>query len=65
MESLLTPREVDQLFRYPHGRSAKLAKAGELPAVFLPDGEIRFQSGVIDEWISERSQPKKEAAHVT
>ena len=42
MNVLLTPREVDQLLRYPRGRAVKLAKTGKLPAVFLPDGEIRF-----------------------
>lgn len=65
MQTLLTPREVDQLLRYPHGRSTKLAKAGSLPAVFLPDGEIRFQSGVIEKWIAKLSQPPREAAHAT
>lgn len=41
-EYLLTCGEVEQLLRYPRGRAAKLAKAGKLPAIFLPDGEIRF-----------------------
>lgn len=63
MVTLLTPREVDQLLRYPRGRSVKLAKAGNLPAVFLPNDEIRFQSGVIDEWISERSRPGEEVGN--
>lgn len=36
------PREVDRLLRYPRGRSLKLARAGKLPHIKLPDGEIRF-----------------------
>ena len=39
---LLMPREVDRLLRYPRGRSLRLAKAGKLPYVELPDGEVRF-----------------------
>ena len=42
MERLLTPRETDQLLRYPRGRSIRLAKEGKLPAIVLPDGEYRF-----------------------
>lgn len=40
--TLLKPREVDLLFRYPAGRSLRLAKAGRIPCVQLPDGEVRF-----------------------
>jgi hypothetical protein len=40
---LLTPREVDRLLRYPRGRSLRLAKAGRLPCIRLPDGQIRFE----------------------
>ena len=40
---LLTSREVDRLLRYPHGRASRLARAGLLPAVVLPDGELRFE----------------------
>ncbi len=42
MQRLLTPRETDQLLRYPHGRSIRLAKQGKLSAIILPDGEYRF-----------------------
>lgn len=42
MSTLLMPREVDRILRYPRGRSAKLARAGKLPHIRLPDGEIRF-----------------------
>ena len=47
MSTLLIPREVDRLFRYPRGRSAKLARAGKLPYIRLPDGEIRFDEAAI------------------
>jgi hypothetical protein len=45
---LLKPAEVDLLFRYPTGRSIKLAKAGKIPHIVLPDGEIRFDQAEIE-----------------
>ena len=39
---LLKPREVDVILRYPAGRAEKLAKAGVIPFIRLPDGEIRI-----------------------
>lgn len=41
--TLLTGRELDRILRYPRGRSLRLAKAGKLPHLKLPDGEIRFE----------------------
>ena len=55
MSELLTPREIDALLRYPRGRAIKLAKAGQLPAVILPDGEIRFARDAIEAWLYDRS----------
>lgn len=52
---LLTPVEVDLLFRYRLGRSEKLAKAGVLPHVVLPDGEIRFEEAEITAVIKRNS----------
>jgi len=45
--NLLKPREVDLLFRYPAGRTLRLAKAGKISFVRLPDGELRFDEQVI------------------
>ena len=56
MKRLLTPREVDQSLRYPRGRSIRLAKAGLLPAIFLPDGEIRFDQEAIEKALANMSQ---------
>jgi predicted site-specific integrase-resolvase len=44
---LLKPREVDLLLRYPPGRTAKLARAGRIPFIRLPDGEIRIDADEI------------------
>lgn len=46
---LLKPREVDLLLRYPSGRTRRLAKAGQIPFIRLPDGEIRFDERVIED----------------
>lgn len=59
MDALLTPREVDQLLRYPQGRAVKLAHTGKLPAVFLPDGEIRFSPRDI-ETVAQSRPPEAE-----
>jgi hypothetical protein len=42
--NFMTAREVDRLLRWPRGRAAKAARAGTLPAITLPDGEIRFDA---------------------
>jgi excisionase family DNA binding protein len=46
--NLLTPREVDVLLRYPRGRTLRLAKAGRIPCVRLPDGEIRIDEADLE-----------------
>jgi len=42
MIALLMPQDVDRILRYPSGRSERLAKAGKIPCIRLPDGAIRF-----------------------
>ncbi len=48
MKALLTPRDVDAILRYPNGRAARLARAGLIPSIRLPDGEIRFNPEVVE-----------------
>ena len=40
-DRLLKPGEVDVLFRYPTGRTARLIRQGKIPYIRLPDGEVR------------------------
>jgi hypothetical protein len=47
MTALLMPHDVDRILRYPSGRSERLAKAGKLPCIRLPDGSIRFDEDQI------------------
>ena len=49
---LLKPNEVDLIFRYPLGRSQRLARAGKIPHISLPDGELRFDREVIYELLT-------------
>jgi hypothetical protein len=49
---LLKPTEVDRLLRYPRGRSKRLALAGKLPHIALPDGEIRFVEAEIEKLLT-------------
>jgi hypothetical protein len=48
---LLTAREVDRMLCYPRGRSVKLAKAGKIPHVLLPDGEVRFDADALRDFL--------------
>ena len=54
------PREVDRLLRYPRGRSLRLAKAGKLPHVVLPDGEFRFLQHEIEQLLTAAREPSRE-----
>ncbi len=53
---LLTPREVDLLLCYSAGRSLRLAKAGKLPFILLPDGALRFDAADIDALLQRNRQ---------
>jgi predicted site-specific integrase-resolvase len=48
MRNLLTPSQVDAILQYPSGRSARLARAGKMPCVLLPDGEIRIPEEAVE-----------------
>lgn len=50
--ALLVPEEVDSWLRLPRGRARRLARKGLLPAIILPDGEVRFLRREIEEILS-------------
>lgn len=62
MGMLLTPRELDRMLRYPRGRSLKLAKAGKLPHIVLPDGEVRFDEDEIEKVLRPTTEQNREVA---
>lgn len=53
-KQLLKPNEVDSILRYPAGRSTKLVKAGLLPFIRLPDGQIRFDERDIEQLLEKQ-----------
>lgn len=49
MEHFSTPEEMDELLRWPLGKSERLARRGLLPHILLPDGKtIRFNRSEIE-----------------
>ena len=61
-DELMTTYDLDELLRYPNGRSARLARKGQIPHVILPDGEIRFRPEAIRNWLNERETGVSTAA---
>jgi hypothetical protein len=59
MKTLLHPHEVDRLLRYPRGRAARLARAGRIPFIRLPDGEIRFDQIEIERLLASANITRK------
>ena len=54
--TLLVPEEVDSWLRLPRGRAQRLARKGLLPAIELPDGEIRFRRCDIEELLRVKNE---------
>ena len=62
MPTLLVPREVDRLLRYPRGRSLRLAKAGKFKHIVLPDGEVRFSEDAIEALLTAELEPSRSSS---
>jgi len=62
--TLLMPRELDRLLRYPRGRSLRLAKAGQIPFIKLPDGEVRFDEADIERLLTSKTEQKNQTKAV-
>jgi len=54
---LLTARAVADLFDVSAETVLRWTRRGELPAIKLPGGAIRYRDDVIDEWLAERATP--------
>jgi len=59
MVKLLKAIEVDELLRYSAGKTLRLAKAGKIPFVRLPDGSIRFEESAIQKILKSNNCHKK------
>jgi excisionase family DNA binding protein len=57
MVQLLTDSEASELLRLTPRQVLRLAKRGEIPAVHLPGGEIRFDPDDISRWVQAQKRP--------
>jgi hypothetical protein len=53
---LLSPHDVAMWLGLTHARVSKLARAGKLPSITLPDGELVFEAADLAAWIEARRQ---------
>jgi excisionase family DNA binding protein len=56
-EPLLTARAVADLFDVSPETVLRWTRRGELPAIRLPGGAIRYREGDLDAWLVERATP--------
>jgi excisionase family DNA binding protein len=54
---LLTARAVAELFGVSAETVLRWTRRGELPAIKMPGGAIRYYEHVIDGWLAERATP--------
>lgn len=49
MDELVVPIEVDRRFRWKPGTAERMARRGKIRHFLLPNGEVRFTPGDIDD----------------
>jgi len=55
-EKLLTAGEIAGILQMPEARVARYAKAGTIPHLRLPGGEIRFLAADVRAWLDGQRQ---------
>jgi excisionase family DNA binding protein len=63
MSRLLTAREVAQVIGVSTETVLRWTRRGELPAIRLPGGAIRFREDDLDGWLEERATPRRGSAN--
>ena len=58
---LLTAREVAGMLGVSTETILRWTRKGEVPAVKLPSGQIRFREAEIEAWLAERATPSRGA----
>jgi excisionase family DNA binding protein len=56
---LLTARELAERLCVSTETVLRWHRRGELPAIVLPSGQIRFREDEIEEWLRERATPRR------
>ena len=57
MSGLLTARAVAELLGVSTETVLRWTRRGELPAIRLPSGQLRFRESDLEGWIEERATP--------
>jgi excisionase family DNA binding protein len=63
MTGLLTARAVADLLGVSAETVLRWTRRGELPAIRLPGGAVRFREDDLDEWLVERATPRGGSAN--
>jgi len=61
---LLSAYEVAAWLLLTERRILRMAKAGELPCVQLPDGNVMFEKPALLEWLALQRRPRRERGTV-
>jgi excisionase family DNA binding protein len=56
---LLTCRQVADMLSVSSETILRWTRRGELPAIKLPGGAIRFRESDLEDWFAERATPKR------
>jgi excisionase family DNA binding protein len=56
---LLTARVVAEMFDVSAETVLRWTRRGDLPAIKMPGGAIRYREDVIDGWLAERATPTR------
>jgi excisionase family DNA binding protein len=60
-DRLLTARTVADLLDLSTETVLRWVRRGELPAIRLPSGQLRFRGSDVDAWLVERATPRQGA----
>jgi excisionase family DNA binding protein len=59
VSGLLTAREVAEILGVSAETILRWTRRGELPAIRLPGGAIRYRESELDGWLEERATPRR------
>jgi excisionase family DNA binding protein len=59
MTGLLTARELAELLAVSPETVLRWTRRGELPAIRLPGGAVRYREDELDGWLEERATPRQ------
>ena len=62
---LLTARAVAEMLDVSPATVLRWTRAGDLPAIRLPSGQIRYRAEELDAWLGARSTPSRDVAVLT